>query len=74
VREQRAAIDRVEALAASWEARGEHDMEASKEIKDDYISMEIMGHGADMVENARHLRNALTDPSARKEPFGSITT
>jgi hypothetical protein len=59
VREQRAAIERVEALATAWNARGEHDMKVAKMIKDEYISMEILGHGADMVENARHIRNAI---------------
>lgn len=49
----------VTALADAWEARGEHDMEVSKAIKDEYIASEILGHGAQMVENARHIRNAL---------------
>lgn len=49
-------------LAESWEARGEHDMKVAKTIRDEYIAMEILGHGAQMVENARHVRNAITKP------------
>lgn len=49
----------VTALADAWEARGERDMKVAKTIKDDYISSEILGHGAQMIENARHIRNAL---------------
>ena len=54
-----AKLDRAEALAAAWEARGEHDMKVSTSIRDEYIATEILGHGAQMVENARHIRNAI---------------
>ena len=53
----------VTALADAWEARGEHDMKVSKTIKDEYIATEILGHGAQMVENARHIRNAIVGRS-----------
>ena len=49
----------VTALADAWEARGEHDIKVAKTIKDEYIASEILGHGAQMVENARHIRNAM---------------
>ena len=49
----------VTALADSWEKRGEHDMKVAKTIEDEYIATEILGSGAQMVENARHIRNAL---------------
>ena len=49
----------VVALADAWEARGEHDMAYSKTILDEDIAMEILTSGAQMVENARHIRNAL---------------
>ena len=49
----------VTALADAWEARGEHDMKVAKIITDGYIATEVLGHGAQMVENARHIRNAI---------------
>jgi hypothetical protein len=56
-------LERVEALAASWEARGESDMAYSKTIPDDDVAMALLTSGADMVENARHIRAALgTNP------------
>ena len=58
-RKQQAAIDAVRALADAWEARGEHDMKFSKSIPDEDIAIEILTNGAGMVENARHIRNAL---------------
>jgi len=55
----KAQLARVNALADAWEARGEHDMAVAKIIKDEHISEEILGSGAQMVENARHIRIAL---------------
>jgi hypothetical protein len=49
------------ALAEQWNARGEHDMAYSKTVPDEYIAMELLTNGADMVENARHIRNAISD-------------
>ena len=54
-----AAVDAVESLAAAWSARGEHDMAYSKTIPDEGIAMALLTNGADMVENARHIRNAI---------------
>lgn len=54
-----AAVDAVEDLARVWTAKGEHDMAYSKIIPDEDIAMELLTHGADMVEKARHIRNAL---------------
>jgi len=54
------ALEAVEALAQQWHARGEHDMAFSKTIQDEDIAMELLTHGAGMVENARHIRNAVT--------------
>lgn len=55
-----AAVEAVEDLARVWTAKGEHDMAYSKTIPDGDIAMELLTHGADMVEKARHIRNALT--------------
>jgi len=54
-----AVVERVEALASAWEARGEHDMKFSKTIPDEDIAMHLLTEGASMVENARHIRNAI---------------
>jgi len=54
------ALDAVDKLAEQWHARGEHDMAFSKTIQDEDIAMELLTHGAGMVENARHIRNAVT--------------
>jgi hypothetical protein len=54
------ALDAVVALAQQWHARGEHDMAFSKTIADEDIAMELLTHGAGVVENARHIRNAVT--------------
>lgn len=56
-------VERVEALASAWEARGEHDMKFSKTIPDEDIAMAILTEGASMVENARHIRNAIKGDS-----------
>lgn len=53
----------VEALAAAWEARGEHDMAYSKTLPDD-IAQAIYEAGAEMVERARHIRVALAKPTS----------
>lgn len=63
VREQQARIDRVERLADAWEARGESDMAFSKRIPDENIAISILTNGAQMVENARRIRNALEPKS-----------
>lgn len=49
----------VLSLAADWEAQGERDIALSKTIEDEHISMELLTEGAAMVENARHIRNAI---------------
>lgn len=54
-----AAIEAVLELADNWQARGEHDMAYSKTIPDEDIAMSLLTSGADMVEDARHIRNAL---------------
>jgi len=54
-----AAVDAVESLAEQWHARGEHDMAYSKTIPDEDIAMALLTNGADMVENSRHIRNAI---------------
>lgn len=59
VKRQQEAIERVTTLANRWEDRGEHDMDYSKTIQDEDISMHLLTEGASMVENARHIRNAL---------------
>ncbi|QFG09617.1 hypothetical protein HYQ00_gp73 [Arthrobacter phage TripleJ] len=58
-RKQQASIDAVRALADQWNARGESDMAFSKTIPDENISIALLTDGATMVENARHIRNAL---------------
>lgn len=54
-----AAVEAVEDLARVWTAKGEHDMAYSKTIPDEDIAMELLTHGAEMVENARILRTAV---------------
>jgi hypothetical protein len=54
------ALDAVEALAQQWHARGEHDMAFSKVIDNEDVAMALLTNGADMVENARHIRTAVT--------------
>ena len=49
----------VKALADAWESRGEYDMAFSKTIPDEDIAMELLTGGAQKVENARHIRNAI---------------
>lgn len=61
VRGHRNTIARVQALADAWTARGEHGMAYSKTIPDENIADYLLGAGAEMVENARHIRNALTE-------------
>jgi hypothetical protein len=53
------ALEAVEDLAKVWNAKGEHDMVYSKTIPDEDIAMELLTHGADMVEKARILRTAV---------------
>ena len=47
------------ALADQWHAQGEDDMAVSKTIQDEHISTTLLAEGAAMVENARHIRNAI---------------
>jgi len=54
-----AKLDAVGALADEWEARGESDMAGSKQILDGHIAMALLTEGASLVENARHIRNAI---------------
>ncbi|AYN57901.1 hypothetical protein PP640_gp49 [Arthrobacter phage Faja] len=58
-RKQDAALEAVRALAERWNSRGESDMAFSKTIEDENISVALLTDGATMVENARHIRNAL---------------
>jgi hypothetical protein len=58
-RKQQAQLDAVRALTDQWNARGESDMAFSKTIPDENISIALLTDGATMVENARHIRNAL---------------
>ena len=53
------ALKRVQELADLWEKRGEHDMAFSKTVPDENIAMVLLTEGAAMVENARHIRNAI---------------
>ena len=46
-------------LAEQWEARGESDMAFSKTVQDEDIAIALLTDGATMVENARHIRNAV---------------
>jgi hypothetical protein len=58
-RKQQAALDAVRELASQWDARGAHDMLVSKTIPDDDIAAAVYTDGAQKVENARKIRNAL---------------
>lgn len=53
------ALNRVQELADLWTKRGEHDMAFSKTVPDEDIAMVLLTEGATMVENARHIRNAI---------------
>lgn len=59
------ALARVLALAEDWESKGEADIAFSKTVAEEYASLEFLTHGSDLVENARHLRNAI---AGRKDP------
>jgi hypothetical protein len=53
----------VVALANDWETRGERDIADSKTFEDEGIAMAFLTEGANKVEAARHIRNALnTNP------------
>lgn len=54
-----AAVKAVSDLANEWEQRGEYDMAYSKTIQDEDIAIEILKSGAQMVDDARLIRNAL---------------
>lgn len=64
---EREALTRVAALADAWEAQGEHDMACSKDIPDEDIAIALLTEGATMVENARHIRNAIEGNEAGSE-------
>ena len=64
LRKRDEALTRIEALAEQWTKRGEHDMAFSKTIPDEDIAMVLLTEGASMVENARHIRNALKGDGA----------
>lgn len=47
-------------LADEWHEQGEELMADSKTFQmDEHISVELLKEGATMVENARHIRNAI---------------
>lgn len=47
-------------LAAEWHEQGEELMADSKTFQmDEHISVELLKEGVAMVENARHIRNAI---------------
>lgn len=58
-RESEDALARVMALADLWEREGESDMAFSKTITDEHAAMLLLTGGAEMVENARLIRNAI---------------
>lgn len=60
-RKQQVKLDAVESLAIGWTLRGESDMAFSKTLPDPDIADAILTNGAQMVENARHIRTALDD-------------
>lgn len=61
VAEQAATIERVKKLADMKHMRGESDMAYSKTIQDEDIALVILDDGADRVEFAREIRNALNN-------------
>ena len=56
------ALSRVSQLANDWHMCGESTMAYSKTVPDEHISMNLLTEGAAMVENARHIRNAIAGP------------
>ncbi|MFI2563058.1 hypothetical protein [Paenarthrobacter sp. NPDC018779] len=54
-----AAVEAVEQLAASWQARGEHLVKSSKLVPED-VSDALADEGWGMIYNARNVRHALT--------------
>lgn len=63
-RDLEARIGRVEALAADWESRGEYDMAYSKTMTDEEAAIQILANGAQLVDDARLIRAALTASDA----------
>lgn len=49
----------VTALADNWEAQGEYDMAYSKNVTDEDIALQLLQSGAQMVDDARLVRNAI---------------
>jgi hypothetical protein len=49
----------VTALADDWEKRGEYDMAYSKTVADEDIALQLLQAGAQMVDDARLVRNAI---------------
>lgn len=52
------AVERVQKLAEGWHSRGEHLMAYSKTVPDE-VADALLESGAEFVERARQLRNAL---------------
>ena len=52
-------------LAEQWRTQGEDEMAASKEMQDEHIAMVLLTEGAAMVENARHIRNAIAQTGVK---------
>ena len=62
------ALSRVSQLANDWHVCGESTMAHSKTVADEHISMNLLTEGASMVENARHVRNAIAGKETVSEP------
>lgn len=54
------------ALAEQWHTQGEDDMAVSKTIQDEHIAVTLLTEGASMVENARHIRNAVAQAGVKE--------
>lgn len=53
----------VISLSDQWEAEGEESIAAAKKIPDEDIAAMLLIDGATMVENARHIRDAIAGKS-----------
>jgi hypothetical protein len=56
-----AALRAVEAVCDAWTARGEHDMAYSKTIPDENIADVLLTDGAEKIESARIIRDAIRE-------------
>ena len=54
------ALEAVLEVCEGWESRGEHDMDYSKQVPEG-ISDVLYENGAEMIEKARIIRNAITE-------------